>query len=319
MKYLLIVFIFISALLVNISIFRSIFTYSKPIEKLKYFDDFNDISTKGVTVKDRKKKNIKRFNNKKNSSFIDRYYNKEYLKLIKADLRFNPQEVVVAKFILSIIAGIISFLITKDKIIVGLICIVFFNIPKYYIFMRAKKRFKEFDDEIYDALIIISNSLKAGYSFLQSLSVVVKETNNVLSKEFSILLKELSLGKSNIDAFNSMKMRIESENLSLMINAILIQNDIGGNLSEILENISKTIMEREYIKNELKTLTAQGKLSGMIISLLPVFMSIILYLFNHEYIRTLFSTKIGIFMVILGLIGQVFGFLIIKKIVNIEM
>ena len=102
------------------------------------------------------------------------------------------------------------------------------------------------------------------------------------------------------------------------MNAILIQKDIGGNLSEILDNISETIRERQKIKNELKTLTAQGKLSGLILMLIPVFLGMTIYLFNREYMLLLFTTSIGLSMVGGAVVSEFFGLLMIRKIVNID-
>ena len=112
---------------------------------------------------------------------------------------------------------------------------------------------------------------------------------------------------------------MESEDLRLVVNAILIQKDIGGNLSEILDNISETIRERQKIKNELKTLTAQGKLSGIIVFLIPIFLGLIIYVLNREYILILFTNAVGIVMVVISVINQILGFFMIRKIINIDL
>lgn len=175
-----------------------------------------------------------------------------------------------------------------------------------------------FDSQLTEAIVVISNSLKAGYSFLQSVAVVSEQIKEPLGKEFRRLLKEMSLGMPEVEAYRNLQNRVQSEDLNLLINALLIQKDIGGNLSEILDNISETIRERQKIKNELKTLTAQGRLTGMIISLLPVFLGFIIYLFNKEYIMLLFTTKIGIGMLIFSFISEIIGLIIIKKIINVD-
>jgi tight adherence protein B len=112
---------------------------------------------------------------------------------------------------------------------------------------------------------------------------------------------------------------MESEDLRLIMNAILIQKDIGGNLSEILDNIGETIRERQKIQGELKTLTAQGRLSGIIVMLIPLFLGVTIYLFNKEYMMLLFTTPMGIAMISFSGMNQVFGVLMIKKIINIDM
>ena len=165
---------------------------------------------------------------------------------------------------------------------------------------------------------MISNALKAGYSFLQALAVAAEETQNPFSKEFKGLIKELSLGIPMEDGLNNLIDRVPSEDLTLIINAILIQKDVGGNLSEVLENISETIRERQQIKNEVNSLTAQGKLSGMIIMVMPFVLGIIIYLFDNDYILTLFQTLIGRVLLVFALISQLIGWIFIQKIIKIE-
>ena len=129
----------------------------------------------------------------------------------------------------------------------------------------------------------------------------------------------MSLGISEEIALKNLLNKMESEDLRLIVNAILIQKDIGGNLSEILDNISDTIRERQKIQNELKTLTAQGRLSGIIVMLIPFFLGITIYLFNKEYIMLLFTTPIGLGMIIAAFINQIIGLIMIRKIIKIDM
>ena len=120
---------------------------------------------------------------------------------------------------------------------------------------------------------------------MQALSIAARETQGAFSEEFKVLLKEMNFGIPIDIALKNLLERLDSKDMRLIVNAILIQKDIGGNLSEILENISETIRERQKIKNEMKTLTAQGKMSGMIVMLMPVFLGGIIYLFNKFYFR----------------------------------
>ena len=167
--------------------------------------------------------------------------------------------------------------------------------------------------------MIISNALKAGYSFLQALAMAAEETPDPFSKEFKKMLKEMTLGITEEEALRSLLLRMESEDLKLVMNAILIQKDIGGNLSEILDNIGETIRERQKIKGELKTLTAQGRLSGIIVVMIPIFLGGTIYLLSKEYMILLFTTPMGIAMVSFSAFSQLIGIFMIKKIVDIEM
>jgi tight adherence protein B len=191
-------------------------------------------------------------------------------------------------------------------------------LPKLLISSRIKKRVKEFDEQLNEGLVMISNALKAGYSFLQALAVAADETQDPFSKEFKGLLKELSLGIPLEDGLSNLMERMPSEDLKLIVNAILIQKDVGGNLSEILENIGETIRERQRIKNEINTLTAQGRLSGMIIMAMPVVLGLMIYVFSPDYIMELFNTLLGRIMLVVAFISQILGWIFIRKIVNID-
>ena len=305
---------FISAILIVL------FNKDKPINKLKYFDEDYALKEK---YSDNKKNRISIL--KTLSTILPKFIlNKKKDKkleteLMKADLPITVEELLVVKILSSSAFTFLAFAVFRNFIIVLLVYVLIWNVPKFIIAKRKKDRIKLFDSQLNEGITIISNALKAGYSFLQAIAVVSEETCDPFSKEFKKLLKEMSLGISEEDALKNLLNRIESEDLRLVMNVILIQKDIGGNLSEILDNISETIRERQKIKNELKTLTAQGRLSGVILILMPVFLGITIYLFNTEYIMLLFTTSIGLAMVSGAVISELFGVLMIKKIINIDM
>jgi len=299
-----------------------LFNKDKPIDKLKYFDEEHT----------QKEKNNNNINNKNRISILktlstflpvtrlNKKKNKKLeIELIKADLPITVEELFVIKALSSSAFAFLAFAIFKDYLIIILVFVFIWNVPRFIIAKKKKDRIKLFDSQLNEGITIISNSLKAGYSFLQAVAVVAEETSDPFSKEFKKMLKEMNLGISEEDALRNLLSRIESDDLRLIINAILIQKDIGGNLSEILDNISETIRERQKIKNELNTLTAQGKLSGSILMLLPVFLGIIIYFLNREYILPLFTTSIGLAMVSAAVVSELFGLLMIRKIINIDM
>lgn len=307
------VWITISALLIII------FAKDKPIDKLKYFDEWYVLNEK---YKANKKENASvlkalsflipktSFNKKKNKMLE--------LELVKADLPITVEELLVVRLLSSFAFAFLAYAVFKNIVGSVITIVIIWNVPRVIISSRKKERIKHFDSQLNEGITIISNSLKAGYSFLQAVSVVAEETSGPFAKEFKKLLKEMSLGISEEEALKNLLSRVESEDLRLIINAILIQKDIGGNLSEILDNISETIMERQKIKNELNTLTAQGKLSGIIVTLIPVFLGIVIYLFNREYMLLLFTTATGLAMVGFAVFNELIGLLVIRKIINID-
>lgn len=312
------VFLFIGTF--TATILFTLFCREKPIEKLKYFDEDYVIKEKIQDVKKIKTSPLKVL-----SELLPNFkYNKKRDRKIEMDLQMadipiTVQELLVIKLFSSAAFSFLAYALTKKIMVVIIMFIIIWNIPKLIIANKKKERLKLFDTQLIEGIMIISNSLKAGYSFLQAVSVVVEETKDPFSKEFKKLLKEMSLGISDEEALNNMIERMNSEDLKLIINAILIQKDIGGNLSEILDNISDTIRERQKIKGELKTLTAQGKLSGLIVILIPIFLAGVIYLFNKEYILLLFKSPLGIGMIVSCVISQFLGIIMIKKVISIDM
>lgn len=320
MLYAVMILVFISTWALISVIMLSLFYKEKPIDKLKYLDE--DYITK-EKIEEQNKNTVSLLkllaNLVPNKTINEKRSNKLELELMKADILLTVEELLVIKMLSSSVLVFFTYAAVKNIFIAFVTFVLVWNIPKLIIANKKKERIKLFNYQLNEGVMIISNSLKAGYSFLQSIAVVVEETKDPFSKEFKKLLKEMSLGISEEDALRNLMSRMESEDLRLIINAILIQKDIGGNLSEILDNIGETIRERQKIQNELKTLTAQGKLSGIIVMLIPIFLGIIIYTFNNEYIMLLFTNPIGIFMLIAAVFNQFIGFLAIRKITNIDM
>lgn len=299
----------------------NIFYKEKAIDKLKYYDSDYVVKEKIENKKKKDKTNILKIlsNLIPNMKFSEKHDERLKIELMKSDIPITIEELLVIKMLVSIAFALLTYGLSKNIFILFFIFILIWNIPKVIISHTKKERIKTFNEQLNEGTMVISNSLKAGYSFLQAIAVVSEETKDPFSKEFKKLLKEMSLGISEEIALHNMLNRIDSEDLRLIVNAILIQKDIGGNLSEILDNISNTIRERQKIQNELKTLTAQGRLSGTIVMLIPFLLGISFYLINKEYIMLLFTTPLGIGMVIIAFINQIIGLIIIKKIVKIDM
>lgn len=320
MLYVLGIVIFLLIWIVLSSILILLFNKEKSIDKLKYVED-EFILKENIEQEKKKRNNIIKILAAlipEKAIGVKRGKRLE-LELIKADIPITIEELLVIKILFSSAFSFLTYAVFKNVFIVAVIFILVWNIPNIVIGNRKKARIKQFDLQLNEGIMIISNSLKAGYSFLQAVAVVVEETKAPFSKEFKKLLKEMSLGIPEEDALKNLLLRMESDDLKLIINAILIQKDIGGNLSEILDNIGDTIRERQKIQSELKTLTAQGRLSGMIVMMIPIFLGIIIYMFNKEYMILLFTNPMGIAMVAAAVFNQILGFFMIRKIINIDM
>lgn len=195
---------------------------------------------------------------------------------------------------------------------------LFFWSPFLVIRARTKRRMKALNNQLGDALILISNSLRTGYSFLQSFDLVAREMQPPISVEFSRTMKEMNLGMTTEDALENMARRIDSNDLDLVITAVLIQRQVGGNLAELLDNLAHTIRERVRIRGHIQTLTAQGRISGVIITLLPVGIGLVIYFLNPDYISLLFNHSIGSTLLVGAVVSQIIGILLVRRIVNIE-
>ena len=219
----------------------------------------------------------------------------------------------------ALLLAILLLLIGGGSVLLGIVgAIVGFSIPFLLVNIRTAKRMKAFNGQLGDALILIANSLRTGYSFMQAADMVAQEMRPPISTEFARTVKEMNLGITIETSLGNLAKRIDSDDLDLVLTAVLIQRQVGGNLSEVLDNIAKTIRERVRIRGEIRTLTAQGRISGIIVSLLPLALGVVIYVLNPDYIRVLFVHPVGKIMLGVALVGQVIGILVIRRIVDIE-
>jgi tight adherence protein B len=239
-------------------------------------------------------------------------------KLIQAGLPLKGAEFTVICLMTAFVGAAIFSLVSGKVLLAAVGLIGGFLMPLVYLRLKIAKRTKAFNNQLGDALTLVANSLRTGYSFLQAIELVSREMMPPISVEFARTLKEMNLGVTTEDAMNNLAKRVDSDDLDLVITAVLIQRQVGGNLAEVLANIAGTIRERIKLKGEIKTLTAQGRISGLVIGLLPLGLLVIIYLINPEYIKLLFTHPIGQTMLAVGVISQAVGAILIRKIVNID-
>jgi tight adherence protein B len=200
-----------------------------------------------------------------------------------------------------------------------------FFAPRFWLKWRQGQRLKKFNNRLADTIMLIANALRAGSSFLQAVEMVVRETEPPISTEFARVIREVNLGLPFEEALNNMVRRVRSEDLELMATAISVQHQVGGNLAEILDSIAYTIRERVRIKGEIKTLTAQQKMSGYVVGFLPIGLVGVLFLIAPGFMDPMFMKPPDVFGLPLGVIILGFGFFMmflgfmaIRKIVDIE-
>ncbi len=238
--------------------------------------------------------------------------------LAKADLKLRVSEYVVLVIGLIVVLCLVLFLRFHNPILALLGIPVGYFLPGFFLKVRQRRRLKAFNNQLGDTIVLLSNALKAGYSFAQAMATIAKSSSPPMADEFSRAVREMNLGVSVDDALQHMVKRIESEDFDLMVTAVQIHRVVGGNLAEILDTIAFTIRERIRIQGEIRTLTAQARASGWIITGLPFALALVLTFISPSYITPLFHEWLGYVLIGLGLVSIGIGYGIISKITNIQ-
>src|ERR671922_1375468 len=200
---------------------------------------------------------------------------------------------------LTVVVGLIAF--WRWGLIFGLLFFAGYLIPGIYVKYRIGQRLKAFNNQLGDTLTLLSNALKAGYSFAQAIDTVSKNAVPPISDEFSRAVREMNLGGSVEEALHNMLRRIDSPDFDLVVTAVAIHRTVGGNLAEILDNISHTIRERIRIKGEISTLTAQARASGQLITFLPIVLAVFMYFVTPTYFKPMTENFVG--WILIGIAG----------------
>jgi tight adherence protein B len=248
-------------------------------------------------------------------------------RISKADVKLRVSEYIALRLLFAGVVGGLCYLFLDNVLIFAIIGAIGGSfIPPIYLNFAARRRLRAFEDQLSQTLNLWVNALRSGYSVLQSMEAIATELPPPVSVEFERVVQEVRLGLSVSQALNNMLRRMPSEDLDLVITAVNIQREVGGNLAEVLDTISFTIRERVRIKGEIRTLTAQGRLSGWIISLLPIGLAFILLAINSEYMSQLWIKEdpmigpvpCGWLVIGVGLIMMAIGIYAIQRIVDIE-
>jgi len=191
-------------------------------------------------------------------------------------------------------------------------------IPYWILKFKKKRRLKKFEKQLPEALDLLARGLKAGHAFASGLQLVAAEMENPIGIEFFKTFKEYNHGLDLNTALLNLCHRMDLRDLRYFTTAVMIQRETGGNLTEILEKIASLIRERFKLRNQIKALTAEGRLSGWVLMALPPAMAAIIFRVNHDYIMLLVNHPLGRMMTMSALVFQVLGILCIRKIVNIK-
>ena len=237
--------------------------------------------------------------------------------LARANLKWTVGEFISMTFILAVGAGLLFYVL--DRIVFVPVGVLGgFLIPRIYLSAQKNKRLKAFNDQLGDALNLMVNSLRAGYSTAQAMEVISNEMPVPISEEFGRVVLEMQLGVAFDTAMANLLRRVPSPDMDLVITAMSVQREVGGNLAEVLDSISFTIRERVRIKGEIKTMTSQGRMTGYVITAIPFALAGFIYLINPEFMGGLFTDPCGWIMIGVSLVMIALGYFVINKIVSIE-
>jgi tight adherence protein B len=217
---------------------------------------------------------------------------------------------VIPAYLLYLRTGALLF-----GLLIGLLCSF---APFAYVLQKRKQRFNKFEQELPEALDLMVSALRAGHSLVASLGLVAKESQDPIGSEFRICCEEQNYGVELRTAMNNLVARVPLQDLRIVSTAILIQRESGGNLAEVLDKTAYVIRERFRLKRQVRTHTAQGRLTGWILSILPLVLGIGLYFLNPDTMSLLWKREIGIKMLYAAAVMTITGALIIRKIVNMD-
>ena len=241
--------------------------------------------------------------------------------LNRADLKLRTSEyfmIQLGSMGLFMLIALLRFGFPGGIIQIVLAGIAGYLLPGVYVKYRVGRRLRAFNGQLGDTLTLLSNALKAGYSFAQALDTVAKNAVPPISEEFARAVREMNLGGSPDEALSNITKRIASADFDLVATAYSIHRTVGGNLAEILDNIAYTIRERVRIKGEIATLTAQARASGTLITFLPIVLATFMYFVTPTYFRPMFESFIGWALIAIGVFMIFIGNLIIRRVVAIE-
>jgi tight adherence protein B len=249
--------------------------------------------------------------------------------LARADIPMRPSEYLLLRAVLACL----GFLVGRyglGYLHSGIILFCCgFVAPAFVVRSHQNRRRAKFVKQLADALMLLTNSLRSGYGFVKGLELVAKEMSDPISKELNRMLREINLGVTVDDALLNLGRRVNSQDLDIVIGAYLVQKDVGGNLTEIMEKVAETIRERLRIQGDVRVLTTQGKLSGLIVGFLPFAVVGILLLYAPDYFGSMFgppiighlwgcNVSLGEVLLVVGVCLQLIGAYVIYRVINIK-
>lgn len=235
-----------------------------------------------------------------------------------AGLGDDPIRVILVWIIIVIVIPMIENLLGVRILVLVLTVILSAIAPLVYIIIRKKRRVVAFEKQLPPAIDIICNALKAGYTFQLAMNTVAKELEDPISEEFLMAFSETQYGVPLSTALKNVAKRTASKDIELLEVVVSVQTNVGGNMIEILQNISRSLREKHDLEADIQAKTASGKLTGILLAVLPIFLLIALSFLNPEYVSLFLNERNGRLMLAFAAGWELLGFLVIRKILNVK-
>ncbi len=243
----------------------------------------------------------------------------EHLEIVLYQSGMNMRSgVLVLLIALFMLGGYVAGVAIFHRVVAGLAFMPIGVLPYLYVLYRKNQRMAAFSQEFPDALDLLVSALRAGLSFAAAMQIVAEESPEPIRSEFAVTVEEQALGLDFRESLVNLTKRVDCLDLRFFVTAVILQRDTGGNLAEILENTAVLIRDRYRVLGDIRTFTAHGKMTGVILMVLPAAMAVYSVALNPEYFRPMWESDGGRMLLIVAFLMQVVGIIVIRKIVNIK-
>lgn len=250
----------------------------------------------------------------RNAGRLDRLSDELYL----AGVALRAEEFLAIWVVCGIIVPLVLRILDVRLTVVLAVLILGCGLPPAFVQLSKSKSRKAFDKQLLDAMTVLCNSLRAGFSFQTALDNIALELPDPIAREFRRVSRECHLGMPLEESLSNLVSRSGNEDLELIVSAVVIQRQVGGNLAQVLDNISGTIRSRIKLRGDIRTLTASGTMSGYIIGFMPIFLLVVLMLVNPSHVEIFFTTRTGQLLLLLSAAMEAVGFFFVRKIISVK-
>ncbi len=238
--------------------------------------------------------------------------------LERANLPLRAAEALFFALAGAVLASVFTLFLTGNPMIAVVVLLVAALLPKAIVNFRVKRRTKAFEAQLPDMLDLLAGTLRAGYSIAQGVEAVSREIDDPMRRELQRVVNEHRLGRSLEESLDGVAARMGSEDFAWAVMAIRIQREVGGNLAELLLTVSKTMTQRERLRRDVASLTAEGRMSAMVLGLMPFILGAVMFVINPEYVMALLTPGLGYVMLGASLVSMFIGFIWMKKLITVE-